>query len=108
MGCITWWCEVYPDRAPHLDCLWSHGQVSAVEQPQIPQHRSSLLWQLICTWALAFSRISDGDVKDHQQLSTAQKPASEGEWSEAGKGQHEAENRNKEKVLLTGMLNISA
>lgn len=37
-------------------------------------------------------------------ISTAQKPASEREWSETGKGSHEAGNRNKEKVSLMGML----
>lgn len=84
-GVITWDCKAYLSRPPHLQCLWSRGQVPALKQTQIPQDRSPLLRRLVCTWGLAFSCIFDGDVEVHQQPSIAQSPASEEEWSEEGK-----------------------
>lgn len=75
------------------------------KQTQIPQNRSPLLWQLVCTWGLTFSCIFNGDVEVHQQRSVAQSPALEEEWSEGGKGSHEAGKRKKKKFFLVEMLN---
>jgi len=102
---ITRGWEMHPSRAPHMHCLWSHGQVPVVKQAQISQDRSPLLWQLVCTWVLAFYFIFDGDIEVHQQLSIAQSTASEKEWSEQGKGSQEAGKGKKRKVLLMEMLN---
>lgn len=82
-------------RASHLHCLWSCGQIAAVNQTQIPQDKSHLLWQLLDTWRLTFSCIFDGDTEVHQQPSISQSSALQEEWSEEREGSHVAGKREE-------------
>lgn len=79
--------------------------MSAIEQTPNPKSPAQVSSALAAQCTTRDSSSPDGDIKDHQQPSTAQKAASERESPEAGKGSDEAGNRNKKKVLLIGMLN---